>query len=537
MTNVRSPSALFASAMAVAAAFSTAAPAFAQPAPAVPRQAVPPPAAPAAAPTTGAELGPAQDAAPAQRPDRLRESLRPVPGGLTPARVAELAQARSANVAVAEANVEAASGQVVQTIVQYVPRVTLTAQYTRISEVDPVSLGGGGPTLVVGSEGPLTTGPCPQDPTLTCVLDGDGSPVQAVDVPAITIPQNLNQYYLNANINVPLSDYFLRAVQSYNAATGAQQALELQRDAQRLQAASDARLALFQWVQAKGQSAVTAMSVEQAQALVEDAKVGVSAGTLARADLMRVEAQLAQAQFTDAEAQSIESTAEERLRTLTGLPPGQPLGVGIDVFTAPATPPVENLDALMAEASRNRLDLAAARAQEEARDDAEAVTSAGYAPRVDAFANLTYANPNQRVFFSGDEWNGTWDVGVRATWVLNETFSTIGAARAARAQTAAAAALRQGMEDAIRLEVTSARADLAKSAPSIEAATRGLAAAEESYRVTKQLFTYGKATAVALTDAEVQLTNARLRLLAAHVNVLAATVRLEHATGRDRVRR
>ena len=32
-------------------------------------------------------------------------------------------------------------------------------------------------------------------------------------------------------------------------------------------------------------------------------------------------------------------------------------------------------------------------------------------------------------------------------------------------------------------------------------------------------------------------THTRFRLLAAHVNLLAATVRLEHATGRDRVRR
>ncbi len=528
MTNVRSLPAL-----AIAFLLSTASPAVqAQPASTPPQ---PAPPAPAGAP--GAELGPATQAGEAPRPDRLRESLRPVPGGLTPARVAELAQARSANVAVAEANLEAASGQVVQTIVQYVPRVTLTAQYTRISEVDSVSLGGGGPTLLVGAEGQLTTGPCPQDPTLTCVLDGGGNPLQAVNVPGIEIPQNLNQYYLNANINIPLSDYFLRAVQSYQAASGAEEALRLQADAQRLQAASDARLALFQWVQAKGQSAVTSMSVEQAQAQVTDANAGLSAGTLSRGDLMRVEAQLAQAQFTDAEARSIETTAEERLRTLTGLPPGKPLGVGIDVFTPPPVPATENLDALMGEALRNRLDLAAARAQEEARDDAESVTSASYAPRVDAFGNLTYANPNQRVFFSRAEWNATWDVGIRATWVLNETFSTLGAARAARAQTAAAAAQRQGLEDAVRLEVTSARADIAKSAPSLEAAKRGLAAAEESYRVRKQLFTYGKATAVELTDAEIQLTNARLRLLAAHVNRLAAIVRLEHATGRDRLER
>lgn len=537
MTNVR----LLASLALLTTIGATSSSAFGQAPPAAPpaAPAAPPgtPAAPAVPPAPGAtepQLGPGAAAAEAPRPDRLREALRPVPGGLTPAAVGQAAESHSPSLAVAEANVASASGQVVQTIVQYVPRVTLTAQYTRLSEVQQGSIGGGGGIVGAQNEGLLRTGPCPDDPAQTCVVDAAGAPVGAA---SFEFPQVLNQYQLNANVNVPISDYFLRAVQSYQASSGAEKALELSRDAARLQAASDAKLALYQWIQARGQSAVTAMSVEQAQAQVDDAKVGLAAGTLSRADLMRVEAQLAQAQFTDADARSIESTAEERLRTLTGMPSNRPVAVGVDVFVPPPVPPVENLDRLLAEASRNRLDLASARAQEEAREDAESVTDAGYLPRIDAFGNATYANPNQRIFPQTEEWNGTWDVGIRATWVLNETFSTIGSARAAEAQTAAATAQRRQLEDAIRLEVTSARADVAKSAPSLEAATRGLAAAEESYRVTKQLFAYGKATAVSLTDAEVALTNARLRMLAAHVNLLSAIVRLEHAVGRDRVRR
>lgn len=536
MTNVRllASLALFTTIGATSASALGQAPPAAPPPPAAPG-AAPPAAAPGATGAAEPSLGPGTAAADAPRRDRLREALRPVPGGLTPAAVASAAEGHSPALAVADANVASASGQVVQTIVQYVPRVTLTAQYTRLSEVDQGTIGGGGGIVGAQTEGPLRTAPCPPpDQAQTCVVDSAGLPVGAV---SFEFPQVLNQYQLNANVNVPISDYFLRAVQSYQASSGAEKALELSRDAARLQAASDAKLALYQWIQARGQSAVTAMSVEQAQAQVDDAKVGLSAGTLSRADLMRVEAQLAQAQFTDADARSIESTAEERLRTLTGMRANEPVAVGIDVFVPPPVPPVENLDGLLAEASRNRLDLASARAQEEAREDAESVTDAGYLPRIDAFGNATYANPNQRIFPQREEWNGTWDVGIRATWVLNETFSTIGASRAAEAQTAAATAQRRQLEDAIRLEVTAARADVAKAAPSLEAATRGLAAAEESYRVTKQLFAYGKATAVSLTDAEVALTNARLRMLAAHVNLLSAIVRLEHAVGRDRVRR
>jgi len=507
------------------------------PAPPAPRADAPAPAAPdpGRARADAGQLGPGEEAADKQRPDRLKEALAPKVNGLTPETVATLAVQHSPQVALAQANLDAASGQVVQTVVQYVPHVTLTAQYTHLNEVTQGTIGGGGASLGARNEGLVTVGPCPQDPALQCVLDSAGQPVGAVSS-SFTFPQVLDQYLLNANLSVPISDYFLRAVQSYQAAIGAEDALKFTEQAQRLQAAADAKLALFNWINAKGQAAVTQMSVDQAQAQVDDAKIGLAAGSLARADLMRVEAQLAQAQLTDADAKAIEVTNGERLRAVTGMPPDRALAVGIDIFATPSVPKVESAESLLAEARKNRLDLDAARAQEEARDDAENVTNAGYLPRVDGLANLTYANPNQRVFPVTPEWNGTWDVGLRATWVLNDTFSTIGAARAARAQTAAAIAQRRALEDAIRVEVISARADLDKANPQLEAASRGLAAAEESYRVTKQLFAYGKATAVTLTDAEVTLTNARLRKLAAHVNLLAASVRLDHAAGRDRAR-
>ena len=70
--------------------------------------------------------------------------------------------------------------------------------------------------------------------------------------------------------------------------------------------------------------------------------------------------------------------------------------------------------------------------------------------------------------------------------------------------------------------------------PSIEAANRGVVAAEEGLRITKIVFAVGNGTGTALADAETAVTTARLRKLAAHVGLQAALVRLEHATGRNR---
>ena len=68
----------------------------------------------------------------------------------------------------------------------------------------------------------------------------------------------------------------------------------------------------------------------------------------------------------------------------------------------------------------------------------------------------------------------------------------------------------------------------------LEVASReGLVAAEENYRVRRELYRAGKATIVEVTDAETDLTRARLDVVNSHVDVRIARVALSHALGRD----
>jgi outer membrane protein len=61
----------------------------------------------------------------------------------------------------------------------------------------------------------------------------------------------------------------------------------------------------------------------------------------------------------------------------------------------------------------------------------------------------------------------------------------------------------------------------------------GLAAAEESYRVRRELYRAGRAPLVEVTDAETELTNARLQMADSHIQARIALVQLRHALGRD----
>ena len=473
-----------------------------------------------------------------QNVDPIALALAPRPGGLTAEDVARVASRTRHSVRAKQEDLKAAAAKMDQALVGFFPRISVGASIMRLSPIDVPNLG----TIVgfndpkITAPGPALVGPCsktaPTGPQ--CLLDVNGSPAGAAPL-KFEIPPNA--YSFTASLAVPISDYVFRLSQAYSAASHNEKAARLAAEAESVQAAADAKITYFNWVRAKGGVVVAAEAVEQARAHVEDAKKAFNVGLASRADVLRIEAQLAAAQQSYAEAQAFNAVAEEQLRIVLGVPSDRVLEIGSDVMSGPATPPAETLQVLQDQAMSQRAEIRALDETIYSLKQVESLTKAGYGPRVDAFADATYANPNQRVFPQSQTWTGTWDVGVRLSWTLNDSFSTIGAVAEARARTANVTEQKGSLRDGLRLEVASAYADAVKAPPTIDASDRGMIAAEESLRVRRELFRNGKATSSELVDAEAELTRARLRRLDAHVGQLVARARLDHATGRDVVAR
>lgn len=498
--------------------------AHAQPAPADPRPLGPPPV-PAATPRPAPPLPPAA-------PDVLAIGLAPQPGGLTPDEAGKTASKTKRSVRTKQAELQAAAARVDQAFVNFFPRVSLSATYTRLSSVPGFSLGSANGGLVgAANTGLLKVGACPAPSTdANCVVDSKGQPAA---VASVNIPPVLNSTSFVASLAVPISDYLLRISQGYASAIHAEKGKKLEVLAEELQAAGDAKIAYFNWVQAKGQVIVTKQAVDQAKAHLEDAGKAFNVGLISRADVLRLEAQVAAAQQVQAQAEAFSLLAEEQLRTVLVMPAGQPLTIGVDVMHEQPAPLGEALDALQEQAMQRRLEIRALDETQLALKETVSLAKAGYAPRLDAFADAIYANPNQRVFPVRDEFKFTWDLGLRLSWTINDTFAAAGATAEAKARVATLAEQKGALRDGLRLEVASAFADMQKAAVTIEAADRQLVAAEESLRVRNELFRNGKATSTDLVDAEAEATRARLSRLNARIGVLVARVRLEHATGRD----
>lgn len=443
------------------------------------------------------------------------------PGGLTSDEAARRAVLTSNDDRSRRAEVEVATSEVERAKVGYYPRVTLMARYTRLSPITP-------PEIRLGTgQGSLVGTPSPPGPLPA------GAPLVGIAAPSISFPIILDQYLAQANVTVPLSDYLLRIRQTHDAAVESRDAAELGREVGRRATATQARLAYYGWAGMRLQEAVTEQSVEQAERHLELARAGHDAGRSPDVDVLRAESLVASTELMNERVKNAVRLADERLHTLLHDARPASYEVGEDLLAPPDDAAVGEAGALYAEALSRRPELAAlARSDAALAKQRVAAESTGL-PRLDAFGNAYVANPSPRVFPQTEEWRGTWDVGVQLSWSPNDLGGSGATTHAVDAKRKKIDAERAALSDALKDEIAAARSAWFEARFAAVTADRGLASAEEAYRVRRELFELGRGTDVELIDAETDVLRARLEMIQARVDARVAKVRLDHAVGRD----
>jgi outer membrane protein TolC len=435
-----------------------------------------------------------------------------VSGGLTAEELAVRAVATSNTVEARRSDLASANANASRASDGYIPKVTVTARYTRLSDLGTNSAG----SVVVA-------------PTVPNGAVQAGDPL--VSVP-LSFPTLLNQYSIGASLQIPVSDYFLRVAKSEAQAGFAKEAAESNLISAERAAATDARGLYYQWVGARLATLVAESALEQARAHGEDVRHAVDAGTASKADALRIEFRIADSERVLEAARHSAADLEEQIRIARHDGAEQRYAVGEDVRgELPAFGLPERLPELALYASSHRPELAAAKARVEVSSRSADLERAALYPRLDLIANAAYANPNSRVFPQKDEFRGTWDAGAQLTWVVSDIPGAHSAAKSAQASSAAAQAEARSLEDTVRRQVSAALQALLDARSAIQTSERGLQAAEESYRVRRALFQNGRATSTELLDAELDLTQARRAALGARLELRMARARLEFAVG------
>jgi outer membrane protein len=419
-----------------------------------------------------------------------------VQGGLTADQAAARAGKVSPTVQRRLAEVEASIANVQAAQLALVPQVGGKAVYTRLSHVEPLMF------ALPGME-PITFG----------------------------IPDN--SYVFQGQVGIPLSDYVFRFPKLIRAAKLGADAARTSAKASVVNAGQEARLAYYEWLRARLQVIVAERQHTQVQTVLKQVRALADAQRVSRADLMRVESNEAQAEQVVNQLRNLSALREEQLRLLIGAGADEQLALGEDPRGDITTPAAAKLDELLAIATLKRLEFKAIDLGIEAKEKQRASEKANYLPRLSAFAVADYDRPNQRQFPQKDEFKLTWQAGVQLSWTLNDVLLERATQRRLIAETNELRADREGLLRGTRIEVLAAQQAVQLAQVSLATTQKGLAAAEEGYRVRRELLNADRATAVELVDAETDLTRARIAAFNARVDLRVAMAELAHALGED----
>jgi outer membrane protein len=465
---------------------------------------------------------PAPAAPPLAPPAPVDDMMQAKPGGVTSDQVATRAAATSYQARAAEETANAASARAEQAWSNYLPRVGLTARYTRLSDFTAPSFGAGG----VGS--PAPGGSCvancpPGVPTTAAPLFVSGG---------FPFPLILDQYLTQATIAVPISDYFLKISRAYTASTHQEEAARFDVTAARAKSFSDGKVAYFTWLRARGAATVAQQSLAVAHAHQKDAENQFAVGNASKADVLRAQTAVAAAELLVERAKSGIVITERQIRIATHAKEEEQFEPGESLEGQLPNPPPA-LKALVTEAHQQRPEIKSIDKNAEATRKLADASRAAKWPALSAFGDVTYANPNQRKFPQSQEWFPTWAVGAQITWSPNDVIAASPAGADLEARAAALDAQKAAIRDGIELEVTQAYQAVVEADIAITTTTRQLESATEGYRVARELFNAGRGTATTLIDAETALAQTRFDHLNARVDARVARIRLDHALGRD----
>jgi outer membrane protein TolC len=416
-----------------------------------------------------------------------------VNGGLTADQAAGRAGKVSPTVARRVAEVQAAIASQESASLARVPLIGGKAAYTKLSPIDPISFGS--------------------------------------MFPPIEIPDN--SYTVQGQVSVALSDYVLRFPKLVEAAKLGVAAARTNQASSEINAAQEARVAYYEWVRSQLTVIVAERQHTQVEAVLKQVRALADAQRLSKADLMRVESNEAESARELDQLRYLSALREEQLRLLIGAGPEEKLEVGEDARADVTAPAPAALDDLMKLATAKRLEFRALDLGIKAREKQREVEKANQLPRLSAFATADFANPNPRIFPQKDQFDFTWQAGVQLSWTLNDALQSRATERRITAETNELRADREALLRGTRIEVLSAEQGVQTAQLSLATTQKGLAAAEEGYRVRRELLNAERATAVELVDAEADLTRARIAAINARVNLRIAIAALAHALGQD----
>ena len=351
-----------------------------------------------------------------------------------------------------------------------------------------------------------------------------GVSLASFDLATLNYPASIGNWNGGFVAEVPLVNvdaWYGRAAAS-SAAAAATASTQWTRELTRV----DVVRAYFRAILVGEQATALVAAADAAHAHVRQAESMVGNGMATRSDAL-----LASVQAGQVDAQLLSATGEARIaHQRLALLLGQP---GDTTFTLPdSLPSAARIRALTqdpaADSANARLDVTAARLGVEAARRDVRRANAKYLPRLNGFGRYDWNSPDQP--FGGQ---GSYTVGIMASWSPFAGASEIAARQEARGRAAAASASAEAAEAAADLErqATATRHEVALAQLGI--AEAAVVQAAEAHRIVARKYAGGLATVAELLSAAAIDTQARLALSESRYQAIVTDAAARQASGRD----
>ena len=245
------------------------------------------------------------------------------------------------------------------------------------------------------------------------------------------------------------------------------------------------------------------------------------AGSAVQTDVLNLEVKLAQAREDMIRAQNGAQLAIAALNTAIGqdLVPQGPLA---EKERTDLTPPAASLDA---DALEDRPELRAARLNTRIQENAWKKSKRDYFPTVSAFGSVDYDSD------VSSDFEQSYFAGAVAEWEFFTGFRRGASTDSAKANYEAAKAQERKAFNNLKLDLTQAQLAIKEAWERLDVASRSVASAEESLRITRERYQQGAADITEFLTAQVGLTATRTRNVAAYYDYLTAQANLKRAQG------
>jgi len=263
---------------------------------------------------------------------------------------------------------------------------------------------------------------------------------------------------------------------------------------------------------------------QQVKRHVDVVKKRYDAGLAPKFDLIRARVQLSNMEPQVIKAKNGLKSAKNGLKVLLDIP----LEESISLEGELKYEPVEiNLKELIEEALLNRAELKSLKFRKKMSEKALALARASNKPNLIGIANYEYKNP----FFFEPKWETGWNVTIALQIPFFSGFSTFGKVKEAKSQLKQVEFGMKLLRDGIELEVRDVVSSLEEGKKLVESQEKNVHQAEEALEIAERRYKDGLATSLEVMDTQLALTQAKTNYLQAISDYTIARARLKKTIG------